>query len=205
MAQVQPPRVAEPPAAEGRWFGVTHPRLRGTRTLFGPQDAGAQDLAEQLTAGRKVEPLPAALTVEVLIEGHPLAWGRTDRSVIVVNEAVAAVLRERAGDDVQLIAATLDGYDDPQHILVITRLVDCLDVQASGASTHLEVYGADDLLLPPDDIATYDKLVIVPDKVPEGVQVFRIARLNMHVVVSRDLACALAAAGITGVGFAPVG
>lgn len=47
--------------------------------------------------------------------------------------------------------------------------------------------------------------MIVPEKVPEGVQIFRIARLNMHVVVSRDPACALAAAGITGVGFAPVG
>ena len=58
---------------------------------------------------------------------------------------------------------------------------------------------------PPDDIATYENLGIVPDKVTEGVQIFRIARLNRHVVVSPDLACALAAAGITGVGFAPVG
>ena len=64
-------------------------------------------------------------------EGRPLDFSETESRIPVVHVKVAALLADRAPDDVQLIPVDIEGQPDQYLILVATRRIRCIDEGAS--------------------------------------------------------------------------
>jgi hypothetical protein len=71
------------------------------------------------------------LRIPIEIAGNPLDFTEAGISIPVVHVRVASMFAELAPEDVQLIPVDVEGQPDQYLILVATRLIRCIDEQAS--------------------------------------------------------------------------
>jgi hypothetical protein len=140
------------------------------------------------------------LKVPIEVVGRPLDFSEAGLGVPVVHVKVASMLTERAADDVQLILADIEGYPEQYLVLVVTRLLRCIDEEASEVSFWTPEHGV------PEKVGQYmgvDRLHI--DKARVGnAQVFRPEGWEVALIISEEIKDALEAMGATGTRFQEV-
>lgn len=140
------------------------------------------------------------LKIPVEIAGTPLDYSWAGLSVPVVHRKVATVLAKMAPDDIQLIPADIESLPDQHFVLVATRLIRCIDEEASKVSFWKPEHGV------PEKVGQYmgvDRLRI--DKTKAGnAQVFRPEGWVVALIVSEGVKDALESMGVTGTRFTEV-
>jgi hypothetical protein len=140
------------------------------------------------------------LKIPIKIAGRPLDFSWALLSVPVVHVKVASMLAERAPGDVQLIPADIEGQLEQYLVLVATRLIRCIDEQASEVSFWTPEHGV------PDKVGHYmgvDRLRIDKRKVGNA-KVFRPEGWSSTLIVSEEIKNAFEDMGVTGARFEEV-
>ncbi|WNG58554.1 hypothetical protein F0U59_30270 [Archangium gephyra] len=122
----------------------------------------------------------------------------TSGPVPVVHARVAAIFAELAPNDVQLIPVEVEGQSDPYFLINITRVVKCIDDEASSEVLY---WTPEDER--PEKLGHYQSVIgmrIDPAKVGDA-QVFRTWGWRVVSVVSEDIKAALERIGVTGTKF----
>ncbi|MET0406356.1 MAG: DUF1629 domain-containing protein [Cystobacter sp.] len=140
------------------------------------------------------------LKIPIKIAGRPLDFSEAGSRVPVVHVKVASLLAERAPGDVQLIPADVEDQPEQYLVLVATRLIRCIDEEASEVSFWKPEHGV------PEKVGHYmgvDRMRI--DKAKVGnVKVFRPEGWSSALIVSEELKDALERMGVTGTRFEEV-
>lgn len=140
------------------------------------------------------------LRVPIEHAGKALDFSLAGLSVPVVHVRAANIFTELAPDDVQLLPVDLESEPDSYLILVATRLLTCLDEQAS----RIRLWTHEDGL--PHKVGQYASvrdMRIDPSRVG-GARVFRAQGWSGPLLVSSEIKEALERADITGVKFEAV-
>jgi hypothetical protein len=169
--------------------------------LDNPTDSQGREV-EDPWVFRSGEPVRIEGRLRVPIEhaGRALDFSLAGLSVPVVHVRAASLLSERAPGDVQLIPVDIEGQSDQYLILVATRLIRCIDEEAS----RIRLWTHEDGV--PHKVGQYASvrdMRIDPSKVGDA-KVFRAQGWPGPLIVSGDVKEALTHAGITGVGFEEV-
>ena len=140
------------------------------------------------------------LRIPVEIPGTPLDYTEAGIKVPVIHARVASLFAERAPDDVQLIPVDVEGQPAQYFILVATRLIRCIDEQAS----RFDRWTLEDGV--PHKVGQYAimyELRIDKSKVGDA-QVFRCEGWRGALIVSGSIRDALERMGATGTRFEEV-
>ena len=140
------------------------------------------------------------LKIPIKIAGKPLDFSEAGLRVPVVHAKVASMLAERAPGDVQLIPADIDGQPDQYLVLVATRLIRCIDEEASEVSFWRPEHGV------PEKVGQYmgvDRMRIDKAKVGNA-KVFRPEGWSSALIVAKEIKDALERMGATGTRFEEV-
>jgi hypothetical protein len=140
------------------------------------------------------------LKIPIEIPGRPLDFSEAGIRIPVVHVKVASMLAERAPGDVQLIPADIEGQPEQYLVLVATRLIRCIDEEASEVSFWTPEHGV------PEKVGQYmgvDRLRIDKQKVGNA-KVFRPEGWEVALVVSEEIKDALERLGATGTRFEEV-
>jgi hypothetical protein len=140
------------------------------------------------------------LKIPIKIAGKPLDFSWAALSIPVVHVKVASMLSERVPGDVQLIPAEIEGHPDQYLVLVATRLIRCIDEEASEVSFWTPEHGV------PEKVGQYmgvDRLHIDKAKVGNA-QVFRPEGWEVVLIVAEEIKDALERMGATGTRFEEV-
>jgi hypothetical protein len=152
---------------------------------------------------RRGEPAHAEgrLRIPLYFPGKALDFSLAGTSIPVVHARVAAVFTELAPGDVQLIPAEVEGQREPYFLLNITRVVKCIDDEASDEVRYVTPeHGL------PDQLGEYRSVIgmrIDPSKVGDA-QVFRTWGWQVAIVVSEAIKEALERVSATGTKFKEV-
>jgi hypothetical protein len=140
------------------------------------------------------------LRVPVEIVGKPLDFTEAGIRIPVVHVRVASMLAELAPDDVQLIPVDVEGQPDQYLILVATRLIRCIDEQAS----RIELWTHEDGV--PDKVGQYFSVRDLRiDKAKVGsAKVFRCEGWPGPLIIAGEIKDALERMGATGTRFEEV-
>jgi hypothetical protein len=144
--------------------------------------------------------LKERLRIPVEIAGTPLDFTEAGLRLPVVHVQVASIFAELAPDDVQLIPVDVEGQPDQYLILVATRLIRCIDEQAS----RIELWTHEDGV--PHKVGQYASVRDMRiDKSKVGsAQVFRCEGWSGTLIVSEKIKGALEYVGATGTRFEEV-
>lgn len=169
--------------------------------LKNPTDLRGREVDDpwQFTNGVPLR-LETRLKVPVEQEGRPLDFSEAGLGIPAVHVRVASVFSELAPDDVQLIPVDIPGQPEQYLILVATRLIRCIDEQAS----KVQFWKPEDGL--PDMVGKYyavDHLRIDTVKVGNA-RVLRPEGWAGSLLVSEDIKAALERMGATGARFEAV-
>ena len=129
--------------------------------------------------------------------GTALDFSLAGLSVPIVHVKAASLFTELASGDVQLIPVDIEGQPDQYLILVATRLIRCIDENAS----RIRLWTHEDGL--PHKVGQYASvrsMHIDPSKVDDA-KVFRAQGWPSPLLVSDDIKEAIERAGLTGVKF----
>jgi hypothetical protein len=140
------------------------------------------------------------LKIPIETAGRPLDFFEAGISIPVVHVTVASMLAERAPGDVQLIPADIEGQPDQYLVLVATRLIRCIDEEASEVSFWKPEHGV------PEKVGHYmgvDRMRIDKAKVGNA-KVFRPEGWSSTLLVSEEIKDALERMGATGTRFEEV-
>jgi Suppressor of fused protein (SUFU) len=173
----------------GRWY-LTNPTDSQGREVDNPW---------QFTDGQPVR-VEGRLKVPIEHAGRPLGFTLAGLSIPVVHVKAASILTELAPGDVQLLPVDIEGQLDQYLILVATRLIRCIDEQAS----RIQFWTEEDGL--PEKVGQYASvrdLRIDPSKVGDA-KVFRPEGWDVALIVSEEIKEALESAGVTGARFEEV-
>jgi len=153
----------------------------------------------QFRIGTRVH-IQERLRVPVEIEGKPLDFTEAGIGIPVVHVRVASMFAELAPDDVQLIPVDVEGHPDQHLILVATRLIRCIDEQASRIRLWTHEDGA------PHMVGRYASVRDMRiDKAKVGsAKVFRPDGWKGSLIVSGEIKDALERMGATGTRFEEV-
>ena len=140
------------------------------------------------------------LKIPIEIAGRPLDFTEAGIRIPVVHVKVASMLAEKARGDVQLIPADIEGQPDQYFVLVVTRLIRCIDEQASRILFWTHADGE------PERVGQYrDVRDMRIDKAKVGnAQVFRPEGWEVALIVSERIKDALERMGATGTRFQEV-
>ncbi|MDY7233255.1 imm11 family protein [Hyalangium rubrum] len=140
------------------------------------------------------------LKIPIEIAGRPLDFTEAGIRIPVVHVKVASMLSELAPNDVQLIPADIEGQPDQYVVLVATRLIRCIDEQASRILLWTHKDGE------PDRVGQYrDVRDMRIDKANVGnAKVFRPEGWEVALIVSQEIKDALERMGATGTRFQEV-
>lgn len=182
-------RLHNDASSPGRWH------------LDNPTDGGGRELDDswQFTDGRPVH-IPGRLKVPVEQPGRPLDFTLAGLAIPIVHVRVASVLTELAPADVQLVPVDIDGQPDQYLLFVATRLIRCIDEQAS----RIRLRGAEED--PPErgwQYASVRDLRIDKTKVGTA-RVLRPEGWTGALIVSEDLKAAMERLNATGTKFTEV-
>ncbi|WP_224240402.1 imm11 family protein [Hyalangium gracile] len=149
--------------------------------------------------GTRVD-ITGRLRIPIESAGRPLDFSEAGIMIPVVHVRVASMLAERAANDVQLLPAEIDGYPDQYLVLVVTRLIRCIDEKAS----RIRLWTQEDGL--PEKVGQYrDIRGLRIDKASVGnAQVFRPQGWEVTLIVSETIKDALDRMGATGTKFEEV-
>jgi hypothetical protein len=140
------------------------------------------------------------LRVPIEIAGKALDFTEAGISIPVIHVRVASMFAELAPDDVQLIPVDVEGQPDQYLILVATRLIRCIDEQAS----RIELWTHEDGV--PHKVGQYSSVRDMRiDKSKVGsAKVFRCEGWRGPLIVSEEIKNALEHMGATGTRFEEV-
>jgi hypothetical protein len=140
------------------------------------------------------------LKIPIEIPGRPLDFSEAGLSIPVVHVKVASMLAERAPGEVQFIPADIEGQPDQYLVLVVTRLIRCIDEKASKVRFWTPEHGVPDMV---GQYIAVDRMRI--DKVKVGnTKVFRPEGWEVVLLVSEEIKDALDRMGATGTRFEEV-
>ena len=145
--------------------------------------------------------LQGRLRIPLYVPGKALDFSLVDGAIPLVSARVAAVFAELAPGDVQLFPVEVEGQSEPYTLINITRVVKCIDDEASDDVHH---YTPEDGQ--PERLGHYWLVIgmrIDPSKVGEA-QVFRTWGWTGTIVVSEAIKEALERLGATGTKFTEV-
>lgn len=144
--------------------------------------------------------IKSRLRIPIEIEGKPLDYTEAGLNVPVVHVRVASMFADLVPDDVQLIPVDVEGQPDQYLILVATRLIRCIDEQAS----RIELWTHEDGV--PHKVGQYASVRDMRiDKAKAGsAQVFRCEGWSSPLIVSEEIKDALEGMGATGTRFEEV-
>ena len=140
------------------------------------------------------------LKIPIKIAGKPLDFSEAGLKVPVVHVKVASMLAERAPGDVQLIPADIEGQPDQYIVLVATRLIRCIDEEASEVSFWKPEHGVSEKV---GHYMGVDRMRIDKAKVGNA-KVFRPEGWSSTLLVSEEIKDALERMGATGTRFEEV-
>nr|WP_253909080.1 DUF1629 domain-containing protein [Corallococcus exiguus] len=165
---------------------------------------GAQGTeVEDLWMFREGRPIPQQHELLIPVEhpGTPLDFSLAGFSTPVVSARVAAVFSELAAQGIQLVPVAVQGHEEPYAILVATRLIRCIDDEASEEVIRWKPQDGR-----PDRVGQYrdvDGMRIDPAQVGDA-QVFRTWGWSIALIVSEDIKIALERILATGMRFTEV-
>jgi hypothetical protein len=175
--------------APGRWH------------LTGPVDAEGQepDDSWQFTGGHPVK-APGPLWMKYDVPGKPLDYSHGGLDIPIVHARVAEVFTRIAPQDVQLLPVHVEEQTDPYFILVVTRLVHCIDEKAS----RIERWTPEDGV--PEKVGQYSSVrdLHIDRSRVGNVHVFRPEGWEVVILVSEELKDALQHSQATGMTFTEV-
>ena len=140
------------------------------------------------------------LRIPIGMAGMPLDFTEAGVGIPAVHVKVASMLAKRAADDVQLIPADIEGWPEQYFVLVATRLIRCIDEEASEVSFWTPEHGV------PEKVGQYmgvDRLRIDKAKVGNA-KVFRPEGWEVVLIVAGEIKDAMEAMGATGTRFQEV-
>jgi len=173
----------------------------GRWELGAPVDDKGQKLWAWIFSEGKLAEIKGYLRVPLYCPGKPLDFSIAGAAVPVVRTNVAALLAAMAPGDVQLIPVEVDSQPEPYFLMNVTRIVKCIDEQAS---TEVQHWTAEDG--EPERVGEYRAvhgMRIDPAKVGDA-KVFRPWGWTVTLIVSEDIKEALEREGVTGVTFQEV-
>ncbi|MDC0711659.1 hypothetical protein POL68_24540 [Stigmatella sp. ncwal1] len=168
--------------------------------LATPTDSHGQKVDDRLFKLGEPVHLQERLRIPVEFAGTPLDYTEAGVGLPVVHVRVALMFSQLAPDDVQLIPVDVVGQPDQYLILVATRLIRCIDEQAS----RIELWTHEDGV--PHKVGQYFSvrdLRIDKTKVG-GARVFRMEGWRSSLIVSETIKEALTRMGATGTRFEEV-
>ena len=186
-----------------RFFDLTENMQTGNWDLGDPLDESGREVEDPyvFTTGQPVQ-VQGKLTIPVDQRGRRLDFSLAGLGVApVVHPRVAALFTKLAPDDVQLIPVDVQGQPDPYFILVATKLIRCID---DDASEEMLYWKPEDER--PEKLGRYRSVAgmrIDRSKVGDA-QVFRTWGWDVALIVSEDIKTALERAKATGVRFKEV-
>lgn len=165
-----------------------------------PVDSKGREVNDWSFKMGKPSRIKGRLRIPVEIAGRPLDFSEAGLMVPVVHVKVASVMGELAPNDVQFIPADIEDQPDQYLILVATRLIQCIDENAS----KVQFWRPEDGL--PDMVGQYyavDNLHIDKARVGEA-RVFRPEGWEVALIVSGGIKEAMERMGATGAKFEEV-
>ncbi|MFP2909545.1 imm11 family protein [Pyxidicoccus sp. 3LFB2] len=186
-----------------RFFDLAENVQTGNWYLSDPVDEHGQEVEDpwMFRAGRPLR-IEGRLTMPVDQPGRPLDFSNAGVGATpVVHVKVASIFSEMAPDDVQLIPVDIQGYPDQYLILVSTRLIRCIDEQASREVRFWKPEHGQ-----PEKVGQYRSVSGMRiDRARVGkVKVFRTWGWKIALIVSEDIKQALERVKATGVKFTEV-
>ncbi|WP_224244327.1 imm11 family protein [Hyalangium gracile] len=144
--------------------------------------------------------IKSRLRIPIEVEGKPLDYSEAGLNIPVVHVRVASMFAELAPDDVQLIPVDVEGQPDQYLILVATRLIRCIDEQASRIRLWTHENGI------PEMVGRYASVRDMRiDKAKVGsTKVFRCEGWSSPLIVAEQIKDALEGMGATGTRFEDV-
>ena len=140
------------------------------------------------------------LKIPIEKPGRPMDFSWAGLGTPLVHIRVATLLSEWAANDVQFIPGDIEGQPDQYLVLVVTRLIRCIDEKVSKVSFWTPEHGV------PEKVGQYmgvDRLHIDKAKVGNA-QVFRPEGWEVALIVSGEIKDALERMGATGTRFEEV-
>jgi hypothetical protein len=185
-----------------RYFKFSPGVVPGGWALGVPTDSQGQEVEDPwvFTDGMPVAN-PGRLRLPIYRPGKSVDFSLAGLGVPVVHVKVASLLAELAPGDVQLLPVDIPGQPEQFCILVVTRLVRCIDDKASD---EVEYWLPEDGR--PEKVGKYRKVSgmrIDASKVGEA-KVFRTWGWSIALIVSEDIKDALERLGATGTRFEAV-
>jgi len=165
-----------------------------------PRDSHGQKVDDwQFRLGAPVH-ISDHLRIPVEIAGKPLDFTEAGVRLPVLHVRVASVFAELAPHDVQLIPVDVEGQPDQYLILVATRLIRCIDEQASRIQLWTHENGI------PEMVGKYFSVrdMRIDKTKVGGAQVFRCEGWPGPLIVSREIKDSLDRIGATGTRFEEV-
>ncbi|WXH26976.1 hypothetical protein WA016_00887 [Myxococcus stipitatus] len=177
--------------------------LSGKWSLDEPLNSQGHEMEDwrEFTSGRPAR-VSGRLSIPIDEPGSRLDYSTAGASMTpIVHVKVATLFTELAPNDVQLIPVDIKGCPDQYLILVATKLVRCIDDEASEEVLYWKPEDER-----PDKLGKYRSVYgmrIDPTKVG-GVKVFRTWGWTGVLIVSEDIKDALERAHVTGAEFEEV-
>ncbi|MCP3062306.1 hypothetical protein LXT21_26295 [Myxococcus sp. K38C18041901] len=186
-----------------QYFRLTDAVQAGTWSLGALLDGQGRELEDltAFTAGQPVE-APDRMRLRVRERGRRRDFNLTSAGgVPVIHARMAALFAEFSIQEVQLVPVDIQGCADEYSILVATRLLRCIDVEASeGIQPWRPEDGRPDLSGHSRGVT---RMKIDPTKL-DGTQVFRAWGWPAALIVSEHIKLLLERRKITGVAFEEV-
>ncbi|WP_426733627.1 imm11 family protein [Myxococcus faecalis] len=183
---------------------MLRPDLRaGNWSLGDPLDETGQEVEDiwAFAEGRPIRP-PGRLTFPIDEPGRALDFSTAGvGSAPIVHVRVATLIAERAPDDIQLFPVDIPGCPEQYVMLVVSKLVRCID---DTASEEILYWKPEDER--PDKLGQYRSVYgirVDPTKVGSA-RVFRTWGWEIALIVSEDIKVVLEHARITGAKFEEV-
>lgn len=161
--------------------------IPGRWLLDDPVDSQNRQLDDwSFKSGHPVS-IEGPLRIPIEQAGRPLDFSETNLGIPVVHVNVASLFQELAPHDVQLIPSRIEGHPDQYFVLVVTRLIRCIDEQAS----RIRLWTHEDGV--PHKVGQYKSvrnMRVDPARVGDA-QVFRPAGWEGILIVSEKIKSAL--------------
>jgi hypothetical protein len=175
--------------APGRW------------ALMGPVNAEGNEPDDvwQFTGGHPVKD-PGPLFMKYDVPGRPLDYSHGGLGVPIVHARVAEVFTRLAPQDTQLLPVHVEEQTDPYFILVVTRLIRCIDEKAS----QIDYWTPEDGV--PEKVGQYSSVQYLHiDRSRVGDErIFRLQGWEPVIIVSEEFKDALERSQATGMTFTEV-